>query len=93
MIRVVCKKEAYVYNAYHLVKAFYPAQEVSSCVEEKASNYVTVWFPDGSAEAVPLTGEGKGMAAQDERERKRLLTAGYIKRWLRGQEGSLHGGS
>jgi len=77
MIRVACKKETYVYNAYHLVKAFYPAQEVSSCVEEKASNYVAVRFPDGSVEAMPWTGEDRDITTQDERERKRLAD-----RWL-----------
>ncbi len=46
MIQIVCKSETYIYNAYHTVKAFYPAQEVASCVEEKASNYVTVEFKE-----------------------------------------------
>lgn len=48
MIRVICSRETYVYNVYHMVKAFYPSQEVTSCVEEKASNYVAVFFEDVS---------------------------------------------
>ena len=51
MIEVICGKEAYIYNAYHMVKAFYPAQEVASRVEGKASNYVTVKLPDGTVAA------------------------------------------
>ncbi len=52
MIRVVCSKETYVYNGYHMVKAFYPHEEAASCVEEKASHYISVYFEDGSAAAV-----------------------------------------
>ncbi len=48
MIEVICGKEAYIYNAYHMVKAFYPAQEVVPRVEGKASNYVTVKLEDGT---------------------------------------------
>ena len=44
MIRVICSQETFVYNAYHMVKAFYPQETVSSSVDEKASNYVTVEF-------------------------------------------------
>lgn len=44
MFRVICSREAYVYNGYHMVKAFYPLEEVVSAVEEKASNYITVYL-------------------------------------------------
>lgn len=47
MIQIICKNETYSYNAYHIMKAFYPSQEIVLRVEEKASNYVTVWLPDG----------------------------------------------
>ena len=42
MIQVICREEAYIYNAYHMTKAFYPSAEVLSRIEEKASNYVTI---------------------------------------------------
>lgn len=42
MIQVICREETYIYNAYHMTKAFYPSGEVVSRTEEKASNYVTV---------------------------------------------------
>ena len=38
MIRVICNQETFVYNAYHMVKAFYPSETVTSSVDEKASN-------------------------------------------------------
>ena len=46
MIRVICNQETFVYNAYHMVKAFYPSETVTSSVDEKASNYVTVEFAE-----------------------------------------------
>ncbi len=47
MIEIICTEETYIYNAYHMTKAFYPSAEVTSRIEEKASNYVTVQFEDG----------------------------------------------
>ena len=46
MIQIICKSESYTYNAYHILKAFYPSQDVSCQTDEKASNYVTVRLPD-----------------------------------------------
>lgn len=48
MIEIICSRETYVYNVYHMVKAFYPLKEVTSRVEEKASNYITIYFHDES---------------------------------------------
>lgn len=52
MIQVICSREAYIYNGYHMVKAFYPLEEVVSCVEEKASNYITVYWNKSALIAV-----------------------------------------
>lgn len=49
MIRIICSRETYIYNAYHMTKAFYPSADIFSQTEEKASNYVTVFF-DGESE-------------------------------------------
>ena len=59
MIQIICSKETYVYNVYHMVKAFYPSKEVTSRVEEKASNYVTVFPEEGPEITVSeeMTGE------------------------------------
>lgn len=38
MIQIICKSESYTYNAYHILKAFYPSQEVSCKTDEEASN-------------------------------------------------------
>ncbi len=87
MVQVICKKESYVYNAYHMVKAFYPAQEVTSCVEEKASNYVTVRLQDGRT--IQVAGEmpsgkeqklhmGRSLYKELSRETKKELPWGIL---------------
>ena len=62
MIQVICSREDYLYNAYHIVKAFYPHKEISSFVEEKASNYVLVRFEDGQEVEVSAQAEESGEA-------------------------------
>ena len=52
MIKIICSAQAYTYNAYHIVKAFYPSVEITNHVEEKASNYVEITFCDGRVIAV-----------------------------------------
>lgn len=53
MIEVICNDETYTYQAYHMTKAFYPFREVCSRVDEKASNYVEVLFPEGNRLKIP----------------------------------------
>ena len=55
MIEIICNDQTYTYNAYHIVKAFYPSEDVTSKVEEKASNYVTAVFENGEKIEVPST--------------------------------------
>ena len=50
MIQIICKSEAYTYNTYHMMKAFYPSEEISCQTEEKASNYVTEKLPKEQGE-------------------------------------------
>ena len=40
MIRVICNQETFVYNAYHMVKAFYPSETVASSVDENLQKMV-----------------------------------------------------
>ena len=46
MIHLLCKSEAYTYNVYHIIKAFFPSEEVITSVDEEASCYVEVCLPD-----------------------------------------------
>ncbi len=53
MIEIICSDEKYTYNAYHIIKAFYPSQDVVSRVDEKASNYVMAVLPGEKELCVP----------------------------------------
>ena len=47
MLKILCQEETYVYNAYHMGKAFYPLEPVEASAEEKASHYVVLHLPSG----------------------------------------------
>ena len=76
MIRVSCKEESYLYNAYHMVKAFFPEEEVVSLAEEKASHFARADFPDGSSFVLDAceTGEDPGSRREMDRRWYRLLS-------------------
>lgn len=47
MIHVICKSEAYTYNVYHIMKAFFPSEKITIETEEEASHYVSIRLPGG----------------------------------------------
>ena len=48
MIKVSSKKNKYTYNVYHLVKAFFPNEEIIQNVDEKQESLVALNLPGGS---------------------------------------------
>ena len=48
MIEIEVKKDKYAYNVYHLVKAFFPGEEVIQKVDAKQESLVTIQMPEGS---------------------------------------------
>ena len=52
MLKILCQEETYVYNAYHMGKAFYPSEPVEASAEEKASHYVVLHLPSGKVLAL-----------------------------------------
>ena len=67
MIQIICKSESYTYNAYHILKAFYPSQDVTCQTDEKASNYVMVRLPD--EKKIIVTTENVRNVAEKEKKR------------------------
>lgn len=49
MIKVSSKKNKYTYNVYHLVKAFFPNEEIIQNVDEKQESLVALNLPGGLA--------------------------------------------
>ena len=40
MIKIICSAQAYTYNAYHIVKAFYPAVEMQRRKHRLTKSYM-----------------------------------------------------
>ena len=49
MIRIESKRNKFTYNIYHIVKAFYPGEEVEQNVDGEQEPLVALYMPDGSS--------------------------------------------
>ena len=78
MIRIDSKRNKFTYNIYHIVKAFYPGEEVEQKVDGEQEALVTVEMPGGSSFSV---------SAED------LGPAAFTGIWKNLQERSSPGGS
>lgn len=47
MIEIEVQKNKYAYNVYHLVKAFFPGEEVVQKIDGKQETLVTIRMPGG----------------------------------------------
>ena len=73
MIGISSKKNKYTYNAYHIVKSFFPGEEIIQKVEEKQEPLMAVRLPGGSCfslapEEVDAVLEGQKFFSEEERE-------------------------
>ena len=93
MIRIASKKNKYTYNVYHVVKAFFPNEEIIQKVDEKQEPLVAVEMPGGSCFSIAQgTVEeklaGKLFATEEEHQQavKRQVTR-FLYRYLSEQTG------
>ncbi len=49
MIKIEAKEERYLYNAYHMIKAFYASEEVEQCCEEEWKEDLKLTEADGTS--------------------------------------------
>ena len=73
MIGILSKKNKYTYNAYHIVKSFFPGEEIIQKVDEKQEPLMAVRLPGGSCfslapEEVDAVLEGQKFFSEEERE-------------------------
>ncbi len=73
MIRIASKKNKYTYNAYHIVKSFFPGEEIIQKVDEKQEPLMAVQLPGGScfslaAEEMEQALKGREFPAEEARE-------------------------
>ena len=52
MIRIESKRNKFTYNIYHIVKAFYPGEEVEQKVDAQQESLVTLHMPGDSSFSV-----------------------------------------
>ena len=73
MIEIASKKNKYTYNAYHIVKSFFPGEEIIQKVDEKQEPLMAVRLPGGSCfslapEEVDTVLSGQVFSAEEARE-------------------------
>ena len=49
MIEIVCKETLYAYDAYHIVKSFFPEAEITQKIKEEQEPLVSVEIEGGSS--------------------------------------------
>ena len=79
MIEIGSKKNKYTYNAYHIVKSFFPGEEIIQKVDEKQEPLVAVRLPGGSCfslapEEIHIDAAGFGTKEAYEQAVKREVT-------------------
>ena len=79
MIEIGSKKNKYTYNAYHIVKSFFPGEEIIQKVDEKQEPLVAVRLPGGSCfslapEEIHIDAAGFGTEEAHEQAVKREVT-------------------
>ena len=55
MIQISSKDTLYMYNLYHIVKAFFPNEEISQNLDEKQESLVSVKLEENSCFCVPVS--------------------------------------
>ena len=79
MIEIGSRKNKYTYNAYHIVKSFFPGEEIIQKVDEKQEPLMAVRLPGGSCfslapEEIHIDAAGFGMEEAYEQAVKREVT-------------------
>ena len=79
MIEIGSRKNKYTYNAYHIVKSFFPGEEIIQKVDEKQEPLVAVRLPGGSCfslapEEIHIDAAGFGTEEAYEQAVKREVT-------------------
>ena len=83
MIEISSKDTLYMYNLYHITKAFFPNSEIGQKVDEGQEPLVKLMLEGGSCFSI-TEGEIKGTA--DRQERKKIVTR-HVYDWLSEESG------
>lgn len=73
MMKLTCNDTLYTYDAYHLLKAFYPDEEIKQQVNEEQESQVMIEIDSDSCFCVDLTRENPDIRQMDRGMKKHLV--------------------
>lgn len=79
MINITCREETYRYSAYHMAKAFYPDEEVSTVLDESAE--ILILVQQGGQPIAAVGAAGSKLVAERELYRQLSLQSGRTLPW------------
>ncbi len=85
MIKIVVKEDMYVYDMYHIVKAFYPGEEINRIIDLSSQNVIEIQLDDSKKNILTITEEE--IAEYKERKRKKRYVNLRVYEWLSRQTG------
>ena len=71
-MKLTCNDTLYTYDAYHLLKAFYPDEEIEQQVDEEQESQIRIESDCDSCFCVTLAGEKTELLQMDRGEKKHL---------------------
>lgn len=86
MIEISSKETLYMYNLYHITKAFFPNEEIRQKVDEEQEPLVRLMLEGGSCFSIPLKENLCPNIGEDRQEQKRMVTR-QVYDWLCVQTG------
>ncbi len=83
MIQITSKDTLYTYNLYHIVKAFFPNEEICQRMDEKQEPLAVIELGEGSCFSIP-SDEAEQIA---DRQKRKTYVTGKVYEFLSGQTG------
>lgn len=78
MIQISSKDTLYMYNLYHIVKAFFPNEEISQNLDEKQESLVSVKLEENSCFYVPVSEIADCPDRQDGKKKVTMLVYDWL---------------
>ena len=92
-MKLTCNDTLYTYDAYHLLKAFYPDEEIEQQVDDEQESQIRIESDCDSCFCVTLAGEKTELLQMDRGEKKHLAVRSLYEKLCRATKKSLPWGS
>ena len=91
-MKLTCNDTLYTYDAYHLLKAFYPDEEIEQQVDEEQESQIRIESDCDSCFCVTLAGEKTELLQMDRGEKNIWQSVRFMKSCAEPRKKSLPGG-